>query len=491
MDLVARVVEKYDPAMRTIRGLLLGFSATTVVAVIVLLRSGLMPTGIRGEWEWPRIAVRPLPLDFLLAGVGIVAFSGVAAIGAASLRTSTSRARESLWVLGLLVASVGAQLIALSGAPTGYGLTKWVTLALPGSSGYLSVAKSQMRDPWKFWVDYPTWIKSQDALHVGTHPPGLFLVSRAVLGLMESHPELARWVVGHVPESISAGMKIVPAELSRPERAAVAALGALTLLACAATVVPIYWLARANLSATTAWTAAALWPLVPSAILFQPAADTAFPLLATSALALAAWGGLGRAVAAGAVLAVGMQFTLAFLPVGLAVAIVLVWRDGTSWRRRILTILATGCGFVGLTLAVWAASGSNPLVVWWWNQKNHARFYLEYRRSYLPWVAANLVELVIALGLPAAVFAMVGFTGRSTPRSAWAALVVLAILNFSGKNLSEVARLWLPFLPALLVAAAAGLERVAAGPRTLAAVLVLIGLQTLALEATVQVVYPF
>ena len=73
---------------------------------------------------------------------------------------------------------------------------------------------------------------------------------------------------------------------------------------------------------------------------------------------------------------------------------------------------------------------------------------------------------------------------------AWATLFVLALLTLSGKNLSEVARLWLPMMPPLLVAAGAGFERLEGGARTLASSLALVGLQTLILEATIQVVYP-
>ena len=102
------------------------------------------------------------------------------------------------------------------------------------------------------------------------------------------------------------------------------------------------------------------------------------------------------ALVAGLVLAVGMQFTLAFLPVGLVVAIVLLVDGGSSRRDRVIAVLTTGLGFLGLTLAVWAVTRANPFVVWWWNQLNHARFYVEYRRSYRAWVVANPIELAVA-----------------------------------------------------------------------------------------------
>ena len=70
---------------------------------------------------------------------------------------------------------------------------------------------------------------------------------------------------------------------------------------------------------------------------------------------------------------------------------------------------------------------------------------------------ANPVELAIALGLPSAVWCVVGclepairpagrlgHSGRPLP------------LNLTGRNMGEVARLWMLFLPPLLTAAGAG-----------------------------------
>jgi hypothetical protein len=367
-----------------------------------------------------------------------------------------------------------------------------------GSSGYFLVAKEEVGDPRAFLAAYPGWIRGRDALHIGTHPPGLILLEAGLLRAFERVPAAARFVEDHEPDSVRMAFKFYGGQppLNPADRATLVLTGFLTLVCCAGTVVPLYLLTRAGLPASSAWSVAAFWPLVPSAVLFQPTADTAFPLLSTAALALAAHAGLrpdrGRrpAVACGMVLGVGMQFTLAFLAVGLAVALVLATAPQKSVRDRATLILATGAGFLGLTLAVWAATRANPFVIWWWNQKNHARFYVEFPRSYRAWLAANPVELVIGLGLPAAVWSFLGLAGKDAPRVSVAAVVVLAVLTLSGKNLSEVARLWLPMMPALLVAAGRGFERAQAGAKTLGATVGLLGAQTLALQAMIQVVYP-
>ena len=237
--------------------------------------------------------------------------------------------------------------------------------------------------------------------------------------------------------------------------------------------------------------------------MFQPDADTAYPFLSTTAMALAAWaarwasGDRGIvaasliALASGLVLAFGTFFTLAFLPVGLIVALVIALAPAMTFARKGGLILAVGVGFATLISLGWLLTGANPLTVWTWNLRNHARFYVEYPRTYLAWLVVNPIELAVALGLPAVLWCALGLAGpRSAPRAAWATVAVLVLLNAIGRNMGEVARLWMLFLPPILTAAGSGLCRLGGGPWTLGVTAVLLGLQTLALQTMIQVVYP-
>src|SRR5262249_14724906 len=278
----------------------------------------------------------------------------------------------------------------------------------------------------------------------------------------------------------------------------------LTLFACAGTVVPLYLLARAAMPAPTAWAAAALWPLAPAANLFQPDADTTYPLLSTMAWALAAWAatmrrgtdrpaaiGLILTATSGLVMAFGMMFTLAFLPVGLIAALIIVTDRAVSLSGRSALIVATGAGFLAFVLVGWWISGADPFVVWSWNLHHHARFYDEYPRTYRLWLWANGIELAIAIGLPTVVWFVVGLLApRGLPRAVWATLVVLIIVDLTGRNMGEVARLWMLFMPPFLIAAARGFERLGGGPTALGTTTALVGCQTLALQSLIQVVYP-
>ena len=165
--------------------------------------------------------------------------------------------------------------------------------------------------------------------------------------------------------------------------------------------------------------------LAPAAILFQPDADAAYPLVSTLALALAAWSAqwsqgnrgissaLALAFASGLVMALGTFYTLAFLPVGLIVALVIALAPEVVFRRKAGLILAVGAGFLIVTMLGWIITGADPITVWTWNLKNHARFYVEYPRTYRAWLVLNPIELAIALGLPTTVWCIVGVSKPS------------------------------------------------------------------------------
>ena len=372
----------------------------------------------------------------------------------------------------------------------------------PASTGYYTVAKKQIHDARAIPGRVSrTGFAARMRSTSGTHPPGLFLVEHACSRLWAARPAVARWVVDHLPGPVVAAFRAIDAydPLPMADRATLGLTAALTVLACAATVVPLYLLARANLSAPAAWSAAV-------ALAARPLGDpvpTVGRHRVSRCLAVRRWPGgacgQGRPRPRMACwrrrrdCACARDGFHAGLPAGRPDR---RHRAGDSpWARHDANAPAscwpTGAGFLGPTLAFWLETGADPFVIWWWNQRNHARFYVEYHRTYALWLLVNPVELALALGIPATVWAVVGFASvRSVPRVAWATLAVLIFLTASGRSLSEVARLWLPLMPPLLTAAGHGLAQVGAGPRTLAVAVATLGAETLLLEATIQVVYP-
>ncbi len=478
-----------------------------VVGFAVGIARRWFPLGVPGEWEWLRLG-DTIQVGFVslgIAALAVLAFAGFAALGVRSLARTDRGSTEVAWVSALALASILVQGAVQEGAPEGYGLAKWIiALENSGSSGYQTVAKTAMPGGLgPFLRDYPTWIKAQDSLHIGTHPPGLFVLARSIADLSRANPDLARWVVDHAPGSSGLAVRASRASemLSRGHAAALVLTGALTLVGSALTVVPLYLLARATGSRGLAWSSATLWPLMPSALMFQPTADTAFPLLAVSAMACAVWAvrssrrttRFSLSFLSGLTLALGMELTLAFLAVGLVVAIILGAASGQGgWRSMIALVASTGLGFLLATIAWWASTSANPFSIWWTNQAHHAEFYRGYPRSRLAWAWVNLIESTVAVGLASSAWAVLGLSTRprTIPAAAWATLAILIVLTVSGRSLSEVSRLWLPMYPAILLVSGKTWERFGAGPASLAWTVGLVGFQTLFLQAMIQVVYP-
>lgn len=475
-----------------IAGVLVG-SAALSVGLVAGIATGALPTGVQGEWEWARLGAgsRAMVGDLVVSMAVLSIYAAAVGAGWGWLSRAGGKVRrwaEVSMVAGLVLGALAVQIGLMWGAPSGYGLTKWATLSMRGASGYFEVAEREMHDTRAFLTAYPEWIQGQDSLHVGTHPPGLFVASKGVMELVESRPGLGTSVDRWLPPELRRGLVAIQGGGSANQRAEVAIAGMLTLLACSGTSAAIYGLVRASGgSPAAAWGAGALWPVVPAAVMFHPAADTAFPLLSASAMAMAVWGKNWARVACGIILGIGMQLTLAFLAVGLIVAVMIGMEGG--WRRVALGIGAVGAGFLAVTLGWWAVTGGNPFVTWWWNQANHARFYDEYPRTYWAWVLANPVEMVAAIGPATVAWGVLGMRGKGA-RAAWPTLAVMVVLTLTGRSLSEVARLWLPFVPALLTASGVGLERMGAKGWAVAGTVGMGGALVVGLENVAQVVYP-
>ena len=116
-------------------------------------------------------------------------------------------------------------------------------------------------------------------------------------------------------------------------------------------------------------------------------------------------------------MALGMSFTLAFLPVGLIVFVHAHRKYRLSWRTRAVLVLATGAGFLAVLTGrlgghlrepfrdrVRGTSGTMLSSM----SSTHEAIWL--------WLWVNPLETVIALGVPAVVWCVAGFLApRSVP----------------------------------------------------------------------------
>lgn len=474
-------------------GVTLGFWGSLCLAcgaALYIAWNTSLPLGIPDEWVWPRIESAE-PLAWRLVVPTLVGLVYLGFVWWCCRRDEPWSGSRLAFHLASLVVLGFAWLGSLQQAcPEGYDLGKgaWV-LYYPKSSGYFTAARAHQSDMARYLAHYEDVVAEGDVLHQGTHPPGLILAFSALLRAVEQWPALIPWLRETEPASVSrsfdelqalsrrapsgggAGAPLTPAD-----RAVL--WGALLLVQAAAalTVVPLFALARESThSSTSAFLAAALWPLVPALAMFIPKSDALFPLwtcgLTWTALRAASavpgrawvWGLL-----TGVLFALGMLLSLALVACGFCAtvaAVVLRWRHERPVldAASLAALVGASIGFGSTTVLLSASLGCNLAAIWWGNYRNHAGFYSQYTRTWWKWLAANPLELAWAAGLPLT-WAALAEGGRSVRQRDWSLPLTAfgltwGLLWLSGKNRGEAARLWLFLMPLLCWIAAHLLQR--------------------------------
>jgi len=495
--------------MNSTRGLISAVALSAISVAFLWLTE--IPLGVPGEWTWERISSADVGAEVVLGAVqsaiaGIV-YILIAWLGSRRI-ASCSRIELVGWLLGIVSVGFGWLLAVQEAPPSGWRMSKVAfVLYYPGSSGYFHKARYEMPDTDEFLRGYESLMAEGDVLHVGTHPPGLFLLYRAMIDEMEDRPALADFIVSTATESATEAFGIVDGnlrrsgkELTTTDRAVIWLVTLLTQACCVLTLVPVFLLMRQSQSRETSWRVAVFWPLLPALAIFIPKSDVLFVLPA--ALLVWAWLCASRrqsfllGALAGAIGWAGLFCSLAFLPIGLIAFVASLLgtvrlpddedandESVKSILRRLVTpvvlwkpLLGGISAVVGLTLVVSLLCEMNLLNVWIHNYHNHAGFYAQFERTVWKWWLVNLVELVFAAGVPV-IFLLVR-SAKLNLRNSRAVLQYPLLVSFltvwtmlwlSGKNSGEAARLWCPMLPILLAVAAGGLANSAGSSDTTSA----------------------
>ncbi|QDT64390.1 hypothetical protein V22_16240 [Calycomorphotria hydatis] len=444
---------------------------------IIFLWGTSIPLGVPGEWTWTRLQ-DPLLLSIASAIPALLCLACyLFFVRQGRLRIERAgTVTQVCWLSGLVAAGFLFLWYAQQ-APIEpqYQLGKGpLVLYYPASSGYFTLAREHQNDLGSFLANYETTMSEGDVLHVGTHPPGLVILYSTLRGVFEQLPILKTLVLKTVPDSARMTLDLIkefstggPDPFTEVDSAVLWGMVLLTQFAAALTVVPLYFLCLLAGNRPASFTAAALWPLVPSVSLFLPKSDLLLPVLAMAFLACWFWGRERRSVLlaglAGLCAWSGLMISLAFLPIGVIVVVaelISLWEKRGEWLSM-LTPLLLRCGVAAavillLTLCYGLITQSNLFAIWYWNYHNHAGFYDEYTRTYWAWLLVNPLELWVAAGGALLLLAILGMCkalrsdeplqGRSI---LFGALLVWGLLWVSGKNSGEAARLWILLMPLL------------------------------------------
>ena len=467
-----------------------------VAGAQVFLWFTTIPLGIPGEWIWHRILVEP-DTAWNLLGLAAAAILYILFVEAGSRRIqklSPSRFRTlelAGWLTALVAVSFTWLWLVQECAPTRNRLGKSAfVLYYHGSSGYFTRARYESPDPQKFLEGYEGLMREGDVLHVGTHPPGLFLAFHGMISICQQSTLLAGFLDATQPASFREACDVIAQNAARKagrpllplDRRVLWLATLLVLVSAACAVIPLFALVATTHDFTTAWRIAALWPAVPAVAVFIPKSDVVYSLVGL--LIVCSWLASTRrqspalGLLTGLLAWCGLMMSLAFLPVLLFTALIgwnlprqtndslpddsnrsllKGWIQGRPPWQCVVSGMA---GFLIPTLLMGWCFRINLFVVWWLNYRNHAGFYAQFPRTYWRWLLENPIELAFAAGWPVAFLALSAIVCACWQKRLWnqprvfAVVLVWGALWLTGKNSSEAARLWIVFLPWLVWLAA-------------------------------------
>ena len=409
-------------------------------------------------WRWPYI--RP-ESDKLLRILPAVLATALYLFGVRKLR-KTNAIYTIIWcVLGALFIPV--TMLYWWGDPLELLFTRTVSGLITG--GFSTAAKMEsVGETLQQWPSLMPALKPE-SIHIALSLPGWPVAFYGVTRLLEAFPLLS--------EPMGMGLRPflcnnVPVMNLSNAQLASAWLGIAAPLWAALTIVPLYFLGRAAADESVARKAVAWWPLVPSLTIFMGTLNTPTPLIATT-MFYVLWTGLTRKqvgvnwrlILAGALTAVSVSLSFAFIPLLLFAGLLalLTWqRDkDNSWllelRKPVIAGIQFGIGLL-LPFAVYTiAAGHTPFEV----LNNSLLLHFELKRAYWPWLWLHSWDFIIFVGLPALGLFVMGMTRWGRPRMRQLAIALgltLLIIVLSGTARGETGRLWLYFMPLVILVAA-------------------------------------
>lgn len=419
---------------------------------------------LRGDfgWRWPHEPATGQTLLILLSGAALLA---VYLAGVWFLRRRPTWLYLTWVVLGTAVIAV--HFLWLYGHPFDILYRRTVSTLVTG--GYMTSAEQlDTLDDIRAWPEMMASGALGDHTHVSISPPGWPALYFATTQLLAQFPALSEaaslWLRPWLCDYAFV-MAHTPAEITS------AWLGILSPLWGALTAVPLYLLGRDLRDEQLGRGAAAGWVLVPALMLFMGTMNTPYPFMALLVLWFLVKGLLvdsgpwvvgGWLVLAGLGTAVCLAFNFALAPLLLWagwLTLAFWWfhphrEERAHWTRPFLIGAVYGVGLLTGFGLYWLITGHHLLGLLPMAMDTH----LTLDRPYLPWVWLHTWDVVLFGGLPIFLYFLYGawrLPDRATRAFALALLLTLVTMVLSGTARGETGRVWMFFMPGILLVATA------------------------------------
>ncbi len=372
--------------------------------------------------------------------------------------------RASALVVGWSVAGsivIPMALLALVGDPLYILFTRTVSSQATGGFTLGMALTPAMLHDWPQLM--PGW--RQHVPHIAISLPGWPVLYFTLSQMLATAPGLSQFLADLLRPWQCHTWDWGLNQVSNPQLAS-AWFGIFSPLWAALTVIPLYRFGERAASASVAREAVRWWPLVPALTVFAGTLNTFYPLWTTLVLYLiwrAAMDGPGwaagvRLLVAGLLTGGLFVLNLSLIPLLLFAGwlVLLAWQpdSGRSLRTHMLWSLAVGAqlgGGIVIVIGAYAyGAGHSPIEAF----QVAMRIHLDMHRPYLPSLGLHIWDLAIYSGLAVAGLAAACVATVRPPaisRLALALGLTLLSLLISGSAQGEVGRVWMFFVPAILL----------------------------------------
>jgi hypothetical protein len=435
-------------------------SAVTLAYVVALIVD-LSPY-VRGpeEWRWPRWAEahwdRVWPLAVVLIGVALL----VRWIDRRAQREATRR-----WiVIGIALLIVAAPLVQLAALRV-VKLNPFEALfdrSVDVAANSYFTAGLRLKDVDEALRRYPQLMPTLD-IHAQVHPPGLPLIYWATGRVFAAVPTVARPVSLWFRQLECNDINLML--LSDAPLASALAGMVLPLLANMLTVWCVFKLAKDRFGQRAGLFAAALWVIVPSAVLFPGSWSLVYPCLACLTWLVVDAGlrrrnilwflGAGFLLSFGTFLELGTAALAVFLVLYILSSYVLARRNPLAdWRFLIPALIVTLLGVFSIWIGYQLIYGVSL------KQIVEAMYpiHVGYEFDRLTWIVNHPYEFAVFVGLPVFCLAVIAFVRNVTAARSGGSdvlsisfLIALIGLSLFDPARDETARTWMLFMPLAVV----------------------------------------
>jgi hypothetical protein len=417
------------------------------------------------DWRWPRTAVQAWDRIWPVAAAWLATLIWTVLVARLLSRTTHRRRWLMAGLLGLMIASGVVQLLALRMERADVAKALFWRATDFYANGYFTVGAG-ITDIGEFLRQYPALMPGFP-LHPQVHPPGLPLIYWLTGQLLAAVPGAASSIAAAL-RSLDCNNFLIAALPAGPLSGAVAGV-VLPVLANALIILCVYHMARSRFGQQAGFAAAALWVLVPSAVIFAGSWSQLYPLLAcltwiTFETGLRrrrlAWFVLaGLLLSASTFMELGTAALALFMVIYVLAGYVVERRNPLrDWRFLGTALLAGLAGVFSVWLAyrLFYGVSVNDIVAAMWP------IHTGYQFDRLTWMINHPYEFIVFVGLPLAILMLAAWwhaVQRWRRRQAADPLslslaVSLVLLSVIDPARDETARTWMIFMPLVVVVAA-------------------------------------